>query len=195
LYISINIALIFYACLVSTELLIEHSHIETFDGIGVAAKIRMDLSRGDTDLPFNVFLASLGVQFGCDTCGQIDGEKAIIPLSSTLREGNVVDREVLVHFDQGIVVMAVSCMTLELEVGYIPPQIRVQFIVHGITRGQHSASLDIEIQSRTGFVGVASIRRCLATTMDRRASVSVRYYTYFSTKTSHEKTCYICCST
>ena len=58
-------------------------------------------------------------------------------------------------------------------------------VLHSITRN-FFATLDFKIRSRTGFFGAPAIRRCLATSTDKQAMPSLRYYVSLKGQTTRE---------
>jgi hypothetical protein len=76
--ITIYIGFMFILCLLLTELAVKSQPYPSLDGIGSTAVMKMDVTQGHPDLPINIFMTALGVQFGCEHCEGFYDEDSLI---------------------------------------------------------------------------------------------------------------------
>ncbi|KAJ3324596.1 hypothetical protein HDV06_006489 [Boothiomyces sp. JEL0866] len=116
-----NAALMFYACLIASELSITVEGVSTPDVNGKGKTLPLTLANlSVTEDPYNLILYGLGGMFSCADCVYFSGEDdwKFIPISYFQTDLGKPSEHYLISQVQDIVAISIACMTLDTPRGF-----------------------------------------------------------------------------
>ncbi|KAI8914428.1 hypothetical protein EDD86DRAFT_199320 [Gorgonomyces haynaldii] len=197
-------SLIFYVCLLLTEVNIQKNYFQTPLGNGFASSMSLDLDSivaGMTPTEkISTFMIGLGVPLGCNDCGSISRTTySLIPVSTILKNTYIHSDTAILERPSDMIGLEVNCNTLLVPTNTGVATGYVEISSRNLIATAAGAKFDVYLTARNPLSLNITSRSCSVAMYDLRGIAAIKYtideynfatkYRGYSVKPENDATC------